>query len=205
MKSKKLMILATCAVFIACVFVTNHISKNGISSTLESLNPTSRISASWAKTYEDVSSLTSDSDFIGLVEIVEIVAVIEEGVAESPIYLTVYSAKVLNSILTEDERIDIVMTGKHDEQGMLELRDDPLMSIGDTWFIFARKNASGPFTILGGPTGRFIYNKDTDTVTSLNRIVIPESQLEDELNVSLFEVQLSEIISEIRQLSGGEK
>ena len=185
-------------------------SSSGPSGTYTALN------ISWAKSYMDIESLTRDSDFIGLVEITGIVDIIEETLEGSPpIYLTVYTAKVLSSILadgelqigvktqvTEDtqsgaEIIEIIMTGKRDETGIIEIVDDPLMSTGELWFIFARKNESGPYTVLSGPVGRFSYNPDKGTITSLYYTILPEFNPSSERNVSLFEVKLSDITNEI--------
>ena len=50
------------------------------------------------------------------------------------------------------------MTGERTDEEVFELADDPLMASGEKWFIFARQNDNGTYTILTGPCGRFAYD-----------------------------------------------
>ena len=120
--------------------------------------------ASWGESYFSIEELTDAADLAALVEITGIAEVQEH---KNKLYLTIYSAKVIRGIDTDLEKVKIIMTGKDDEEGKIEFEDDPLMAVGDKWFIFARRNDDGTHTILGGPDGRFSYDEETDTVTAL--------------------------------------
>ena len=140
------------------------------------------ISASWAYGYPDIMSLTYASDLIGVIEVIDIDSVEIIGEYEQPaIYMTTYLAKVYSAILAEDEVIRIVMTGKNDDEQLIEIADDPLMVVGEKWLIFARLNDRQSYTILSGPNGRFSYNEANDTITSLpnSPIIFLESSLSE--------------------------
>ena len=130
----------------------------------ESLKTETVMSASWAESYSSIEELADAADLAALVEVTGI-AEVEE--LDELLYHTVYSAKVVRGIDTNINDIEIVMMGKDDEEGIIEFEDDPLMAAGDKWLIFARRNDTGTYTILGGPDGRFSYDEETDTVTAL--------------------------------------
>ena len=64
--------------------------------------------------------------------------------------------------------MQLVFTGGVFEDKTVELSDDPLMSIGDSFLVFARKNDDGTYTVLSGPQGRFVI--EDDCVYSLNAV-----------------------------------
>ncbi|MDR0292999.1 MAG: hypothetical protein LBH95_02460 [Oscillospiraceae bacterium] len=160
---------------------------------------------SWAHSYSNISELDKSSDFIGLVEIIgelRFEEILPDGVAQKTegvytIPLTVYSAKVLDGIVSDSDTIEIVMTGK---AGEVQIADDPLMSAGEKWFIFAAKNDDGTCTILGGPQGRFIYYRDSDTISSLKYSAYSRSELESEPGLQMTDLKLSEVKAEIAGL-----
>lgn len=160
--------------------------------------------ASWARSYKTIEELVCDSDFIGLVEITKNnrIDTFNSGLDgdDSNLFLTTFSAKVLDPIVADADEIEIVMTGKNDENGLYQLSDDPLMSEGEKWFIFARKNDSGSYTILSGPHGRFSYNEKNDTLTSLflANSLIPMQNIDSNSIAGISEVKLADIKNEVR-------
>lgn len=146
------------------IFGCSQQNNSTLSSVSETNGETSgNMSASWTKGYDSIEELTDNSDLIALIEVTGISGVEEK----SGLYFTTYNAKVIRGINTKEETIKIRMTGKSDDKGKMEIDDDPLMNVGEKWFIFARLNDYGSYTIRSGPYGRFSYNDKTDTVTSL--------------------------------------
>lgn len=123
------------------------------------------ISVSWAHSYGSVQELTEASDLIAWVKIT---GERDGGDLMQSISSTVFTAKVKELIYGDgEETVDIIMTGRVDrkEKIICEVADDPLMHKNDEYLIFARKNESGTYTILGGPQGRYVV--DNDRVYSL--------------------------------------
>ena len=118
--------------------------------------------ASWAKGYASVEELMADTDFAGLIEVTGVVRVensgahLSEGSMAMP--ATVFSARVLDAAAGGQTELEIYMTGERTDEEVFELADDPLMASGEKWFIFARQNDNGTYTILTGPCGRFAYD-----------------------------------------------
>ncbi|MCL2254139.1 MAG: hypothetical protein FWC09_06805 [Lachnospiraceae bacterium] len=156
-------------------------------------------SVSWAHSYQSIGELEKSSDFIGLIEIIGVTRtneIIPNGVTQqnenrNVIPLTIFSARVLDGVISDSNTIEIVMTGK---AGEINLDTDPLMSSNEKWFIFARKNYDGSYTILGGPQGRFIYNESNDTISSLNSLLYGREEM---TNLSLSETKAE--ISKLRK------
>lgn len=121
--------------------------------------------ASWSYNYGSVRSLTDNSNIIAMIKITDMK---DTGELMPGIMSTTYTAQVRDLIYGNGEKeIDIFMTGgiDHDQKLIREIADDPLMSVNDEFLIFARKNESGTYTILGGPQGRFVV--DNELVYSL--------------------------------------
>ena len=125
------------------------------------------LTASWAYNYESVEELAKNCDLAANVSIT--------GWKDNDKYerygvnIIIYTAKIQESLFGEQEgTIRIVMTGKIDEKNkkIYEITEDPLMNINDSFFIFARLNEDGTYTILSGPQGRFEIIDDM--VYSLN-------------------------------------
>ena len=213
MKSIKVLIIAACILIVAITYVLvagnnmpntldNSVAESANESKIESTHKSEeaqlKISASWAGNYSDIESLTNESDFIGLIEIVDVVNILELGDEEFPTPFTTFSAKVLSGVLADKDIIDVVMTGRRDGANIFEIADDPLMSSGETWFIFARKNDLGSYTILGGPTGRFSYDKDNSTITSLALVDLTEYKPAPGEIIGICDAKLSDIENEIK-------
>ncbi len=158
--------------------------------------------ASWAKSYSSIQELAEASDFIGLVEIVDRgrseEAPLEESGEGTPLSFSTFSAKVLDGIVSEKDTIEIFMTGRHTDKGVIQFSDDPLMSEGEKWFIFARKNDDGTYTILGGPCGRFSYNEKGGTITALNLVNPAVKDAKPDNGVNLQDASLEAIKKEIQ-------
>jgi len=125
------------------------------------------LNASWAYNYEDVSELADSCDLAAYVSVTGWEP--NNKYKDSGIDLTVYTAEILDSLFGKQEgTIRIVMTGRIDEKEkkIYEIADDPLMKPGDKFFVFAKANEDGSYTILSGPQGRFEIVGDA--VYSLN-------------------------------------
>ena len=100
-----------------------------------------RMSASWVKGYYSVEELVDDSDFIGLVEVTglsgsdQITVAGEDRGHDLP--MTIFSARVLDGVVSDEETLDIIMTGEYGENIVFEITSDPLLEPGEKWFIFA--------------------------------------------------------------------
>jgi hypothetical protein len=90
------------------------------------------------------------------------------------------------------------MTGKNDENGKVEIADDPLMTTGEKWLIFARLNDSGTYTILSGPFGRFSYDEKNNTVTSLNVVNEAVEKANPNMKLNLNNVGYEKIEKQIK-------
>lgn len=112
--------------------------------------------ASWTYNYADVHELVDNSDLAAYVKITGMEN--DDTYKAYGIDLTIYTAEIRESLLGRaNGSIQIVMTGKIDEEGkkIYEIVDDPLMKIGEEFFVFAKANEDGTYTILSGPQGRF--------------------------------------------------
>ena len=125
------------------------------------------LDASWAYNYESIRELADNCDLAAYIKVTGMT--IDDKYKSYGVYLTVFTAEIQESLYGKrDETIRIVMTGKIDEKEnkIYEIADDPLMKIGDEFFVFARINEDGTYTILSGPQGRFAIVDDL--VYSLN-------------------------------------
>lgn len=114
--------------------------------------------ASWSYNYGGIAELTNSSDLIARVKVVGESA---DDAGSTVIGKTVFTAEVEELIYGDNENsVNIVMTGWIDHNGkkIHEIDDDPLMYMDDEFLIFARKNDSGRYTILGGPQGRYVID-----------------------------------------------
>ncbi|MDR2571684.1 MAG: hypothetical protein LBD23_15515 [Oscillospiraceae bacterium] len=171
------------------------------------IHPTMVMSAGWANFYRNIAELEKESDFIGFIEITNQLRyneIIPDGVDATNedafvIPTTIFSARVIDGIRKEKDIIEIFMTGK---SGHTEIADDPLLSAGEVWFIFAKLNDDGTYSILGGPQGRFIYNEDLDTISSLAYLDSPHTraELEKEFGILMVDLSLSDVKNEIALL-----
>lgn len=119
--------------------------------------------ASWGYNYRDVEELTENSDYIAIVNVKESDSFYYEILPK-----TLYTVETTQSIYGETDDVQLVFTGGVFEDKTVELSDDPLMSIGDSLLVFARKNDDGTYTVLSGPQGRFVI--EDDCVYSLNAV-----------------------------------
>ena len=129
--------------------------------------------ASWSVYYNGIEELCK-AESLDLIARVKI----DDGKQENNkgLMMTTFAANVEELIYGSDEDIvNIVMTGgvNHDTKTIYEISDDPLMQKDDEFIIFARKNESGTYTVLGGPQGRFIIEIDT-VYPLLDRISQPD-------------------------------
>ncbi|MDR2572181.1 MAG: hypothetical protein LBD23_18045 [Oscillospiraceae bacterium] len=211
MKSRKITAKKTIALIISLSFllITGLSACNNIDAHVQNSDADSVMvmSASWANFYRNIAELEKESDFIGFIEITNQLRyneIIPDGVdaTNEDVYViptTIYSARVIDGIRKEKDTIEIFMTGK---SGHAEIIDDPLLSAGEVWFIFAKLNDDETYSILGGPQGRFIYNKDLDTISSLAYLDSPHTrtELEKEFGILMVDLSLSDVKNEITLL-----
>ena len=122
---------------------------------------TASMNASWSEYYDGIEELCK-AESLDLIARVKI----GDGKPEnrSGIMMTVFTAEVEDLIYGDrEDSVDIIMTGwvDHDTKTIYEISSDPLMKKGDEFIVFAQKNESGTYTVLGGPQGRFLIENDT--------------------------------------------
>lgn len=150
--------------------------------------------ASWAYNYENISELARDCDLAAYVTITGWNN--NDEYESSGVDLVNYTAEIKDSLIGPKEgNITIVMTGKIDEtdKKIYEISDDPLMKTNDSFFIFARANEDGTYTILSGPQGR--YKIVDDLVYSLNvnneQSITVDAQPKEEFYAQIIEAKNS--------------
>lgn len=114
------------------------------------------LNASWSYNYADVHDLADHCDLAAYVKITGMEN--NDSLKAYGIDLTIYTAEIQESLFgKENGSIQLVMTGKIDEEEkkIYEIIDDPLMKIGDEFFVFAQLNEDGTYTTLTGWQGRF--------------------------------------------------
>ncbi|MCL2052279.1 MAG: hypothetical protein FWG91_11235 [Lachnospiraceae bacterium] len=158
----------------------------------------SLVLASWADSYPDIKTLAKDSDFIGIVEITGEAdrIIVPDGVDTNKgdaytIPLTVFSARVIEGIISDEQELHIVMTGK---TGVMAIADDPLLKPGEIWMIFADRNENNTYAILGGPQGRFYYDETNGTISQLSAVIHGSKS-------PLAELKLADVKEEIERLN----
>ena len=154
---------------------------------------TALMSASWSYNYSDLEELTQNSDLIARISVEDA----SYYTTDQGIPMTNYTANIDLPIYgcTEDNSIDIVMTGGPDDGVIFEIADDSLMNIDDDFIIFARQNDNGTYTILSGPQGRMSI--ENGLVSSLN---VSNSQVRANhigSNISVQNVPLDDFVAEI--------
>ena len=114
------------------------------------------LNASWSYNYESVNELADNCDLAAYVTITGMET--DDKYKSYGVDLTIYTAEIRESLFgKKDGTIRIVMTGMVDEKErkIYEIVDDPLMKLSDEFFVFAKSNEDGTYTILSGPQGRF--------------------------------------------------
>ena len=182
-----LFIFLICIIFV-CSFFSLYLLNNH-----QSQEPV-LMSASWSYNYSDVEELTQNSDLIALISVEDLASYINDQ--ELP--MTNYTVNIDTPIYgcTEDDSINVVMTGGPDNGVIFEIADDPLMNINDNFIIFAHQNNDGSFTILSGPQGRMSI--ENGLVSSLN---ISNSRVQTYnvgSNISIQNVPLDDFIAEVQ-------
>lgn len=75
---------------------------------------------------------------------------------------TLYTVETAKSIYGETEDVRLAFIGGSAAENV----NNPLMEIGDTFLVFARKNDDGTYAVLSGSQGRFVI--EDGLVYSLN-------------------------------------
>jgi len=194
--------VAACLVLTTAIVIP--IINNNVNGDNNISTPEVMFNQSWASFYRNITELEKESDFIGIIEIVneqKYDEITPDGVdiANESAYTiptTTFLAKVIDGIRYDNDLIEIFMTGR---RGHVVVADDPLMQVVDIWFIFAKLNDDGTYSILGGPQGRFIYDNEYDTITSLTYIESEYTrvELERDFGIIMVDLNLTEVKDEI--------
>lgn len=153
------------------------------------------MSASWTYNYASVKELAEACDLAAYVSIKD-----RRLDSSSEIVFTIYTAEIRESLYGEEkDEIKIIMTGGivEDEKKIYEISDDPLMKAGDEYFIFAKKNESGTYTVLSGSQGRFEIVDGK--VCSLNVSIAEVAKVNPYSNIKVDKQSKDEFYSEIRE------
>lgn len=116
------------------------------------------MSYKWKQNYGRVRELAASADLIAYITIKDMRP--DESTVSAH---TIYTAEIDELMFGEKaEQIQIYAIGgvKVEEGVIYELIDDPLMSVGDRYLIFAEKNDDGTYSVLSGGQGRFVINDD---------------------------------------------
>lgn len=115
------------------------------------------LNASWTYAYSGVEEMTGDSDLIALVKITGL-----DRIKDGEVPGSYFKAEITEAVkgCNDGEEIVLYMTGIKNEEKWIEIQDDPLVQSGESYLIFARKNTTGTYTVLGGPQGRFCYEDE---------------------------------------------
>lgn len=159
-KQNIIKVCSAASVFCLAAVIWVGVWHNGAKQDIFEGYKTIAMNASWTDYYGSIKELC-EADSLGLIARVKI----GDGIHENRygFNMTVFTAKVEDLIYGScEDNVDIIMTGwvDHDTKTIYEISDDPLMQKGDEFIIFARKNESGTYTVLGGPQGRFVIDSD---------------------------------------------
>lgn len=159
-KQNIIKVCSAASVFCLAAVIGVGVWRKGAKQDISGGNMTIAGSASWSYHYGSIKELC-EADSLDLIARVKIGDGKQED--KNGFMRTVFTAKVEDLIYGScEDNVNIIMTGwvDHDNKTIYEISDDPLMQKGDEYIIFARKNESGTYTILGGPQGRFVIDGD---------------------------------------------
>lgn len=159
-KQNIIKVCSAASVFCLAAVIGVGVWRKGAKQDISGGNMTIAGSASWSYHYGSIKELC-EADSLDLIARVKIGDGKQED--KNGFMMTVFTAKVEDLIYGScEDNVNIIMTGwvDHDNKTIYEISDDPLMQKGDEFIIFARKNESGTYTILGGPQGRFVIDGD---------------------------------------------
>ena len=135
-----------------------------------------RAEVSWAEFFETMEELCAEADLIAVGTVQEIEGVTEITTGQAPwgpvgYYLTdfVFSVEQVLKGPGNATEATICQTGA---SGQWEIRNDPLLRVGDEYVVFLGELKGGGYNILGGPQGRFRIIGDE--VFSMIYILRPE-------------------------------
>ncbi len=175
------------AVFIlACAFVTGF----GLNRPPE----TKYINASWSYNYADIKEISKVSDLIAIVHIEKKASEYEK----QEIPFTEYTASVMKPVYNSSagQEVTIVMTGANNSNTHIEIADDPLLTSGEEFLIFAKHNTDDTYTILSGPQGRLVYSNGK--LNSLQAVNARDRANNTDGNINVVNADAEEMCSKIR-------
>ncbi len=162
-KKRKQIVIIIVTIF--CIFA--FAAGSGIFLQKEKKPSVQYLNASWTYAYSGLEELTKESDLIAFVRITGL-----DRVKDGEVPSSYFKAEITEAVKDSDGEKEIViyMTGIKNEEKWIEIQDDPLVCTGEEYLIFARKNTTGTYSILGGPQGRLLYENELLTAqTYLNQ------------------------------------
>lgn len=169
------------------------------SKTFKDTNPPiNYLHCSWSYNYKTIDEISQKSNITALINIEKKI----KDYTKDDIPFTDFNAKIINSPDSSliGKSITITMTGAKNDEKDFEVDDDPLMKVNNQYFVFLRKNKSGTYTILGGPTGRLVYDRQAKTVTSLNLKNKFKNNKNSINNFTVENKNIDEIMNEIKNV-----
>jgi len=126
------------------------------------------IETSWALNYDTITDLKKDADAV-IVGTIRQVDSIERG--DHDLVFTNFLVDVQQDLhhrtSAPGTQIILHQTGAADQTQSVEVRDDPLFSVGDQVVLFLHEYNPGHYYVLGGPQGRFhIHNGTVQSLES---------------------------------------
>lgn len=198
---KKKIFAATAIFLLVATFVLFKTSFND--SVKATQNNITFDEVSWAISYDDLGGVTGASDTIVVGQIVGIDSQTRSVLGQPRwgteyLYHTDYKFRVVQVLKgTANGDILVRQTGMFGKQ---ELREDPLMRVGEQYILFLREWKSGSYSVVAGPEGRFKLINDKvysmDIAAPDRNIELPQQLQANGLTKATFVESVSGILSE---------
>ena len=142
----------------------------------ESTPPTSEtvlFMSSWAETYRDLGTLKQATDLAVLGTVQGVDGVDSDtraaGAVTATLTFTDFNFRIEQTLHGEgrEEMVIVHQTGGTSGGVTTEIKDDPLLQIGERYILFVTQAPSGKYFVAGGPTGRFVVRGDRVSSLSL--------------------------------------
>lgn len=193
LKKRTVITIGSVALIGLMILIFMFISQSSKTESVAQGNEKILMSASWSRNYEDIEELTEASDLIALIEVEDEVS---ESVKDNIPY-TNFKLKIIDSIYgsKDNSKIEVTMTGGSIGDTEYEIDDDPLINKGEQYLIFARENADGTYTIIGGSQGRLVY--EDGKVNSLQVVNEQVAEANNFMNIEIIDEEFDAIVDEI--------
>lgn len=159
------------------------------------------LEVSWAMGYDDLDSLTRDAVLVVEGHVTRqtntSTETAEAGDVSGTLVFSDFEFEVDETLKGSESSSSITLhqTGGTVNDRSMEVRDDPLIEVGERYILFLLEdpNASGTFYVLGGPAGRLVV--DQGVVQSLS-MIYPERGIDD---LGTTDIGVEEFSTDIRE------